>query len=169
MDNKVTGSRSRHVCSALLLLTLIAQSACNRSAPPNANAHANTSNTASASNAPARNFDEEIARLEKEAEKNPGDGETLNALSQAYVRRANALRTEQKLREALRDYQSALRNNPDNEEAQKKGAEVAKQLEGEPTAENGEPAPLPITPNVTTGDDGQTEQPSPTPAKKKKP
>jgi hypothetical protein len=67
------------------------------------------------------------------------------------------------LREALRDYQNALRNNPDNEEAQQRIAAVSPQVEGEATGENGEPAPLPITPNVTTGDAGETDQPSPTP------
>ncbi|HVF50322.1 MAG TPA: hypothetical protein VNA19_09565 [Pyrinomonadaceae bacterium] len=167
---------------ALVFFFVLTQGACRRDASPNTNgaANANASNSGATANAapPApggtlntSKLDAEIARLEKEAERNPGDGETLNALSQAYASRAGALQQTQQLREALRDYRSALRNNPDNEEAQQRVAEISKQLEGEGTGENGEPAPLPITPNVTTGDDGQTDNPSPspTPARKKKP
>lgn len=97
-------------------------------------------------------LDGEIARLEHEAEKNPGDQTARIALSQAYLRRARAFRVAQKMSEALRDYQSAIRNDPDNEQAQQGIAEISSQLENSPTGENGEPAPLPITPNVTGGE-----------------
>jgi tetratricopeptide (TPR) repeat protein len=97
------------------------------------------------------------------------------ALSQVYLRRANARRDAQQLREALRDYQEALRFNPDNEEASSRAAEISPQIDEGRTGENGEPAPLPITPNVTaddsTGNTAAAATPSPTsqPEKKKKP
>lgn len=109
-------------------------------------------------------LDADIELLEKEAEKNPGDQETLTSLSQAYLRRANAYRDRQQLREALRDYQNALRHNPDNEEAQQRVAEISPQFESEATGENGEPAPLPITPGVSTGSgDERDASPASTP------
>jgi tetratricopeptide (TPR) repeat protein len=113
------------------------------------------------------NYDAQIADLEKQAEKNPGDDELRDALSQAYLRRANALRDAQQLKEALRDYRKALSNNPDNEEAQQRAAEIGAQVEGDLTGENGEPAPLPITPNVTT-DDPADEKPQASPPKEMK-
>ncbi|MCA1593350.1 MAG: hypothetical protein LC754_12025 [Acidobacteria bacterium] len=128
-----------------------------------ASSTANSSNSDSANEGAAidpSKFDAEIARLEREAERNPSDDDARAALSQAYVRRGNAFRDAQKPREALLDYQRALRNNPDNEDAQKNIAEISPLVEGNPTAENGEPAPLPITPNVTDEDDQK-----PTPAK----
>ncbi len=158
---------------ALLLVSLSA--GCRRSAPANGNQTENpaTSNTATAATtnsasadggANAAQLDAEIARLEKIAQRNPSDDEVRDALAQAYVRRGNARRAAQQLREALRDYQNALRINADNEEAQRNAAEISPQVEGQPTGENGEPAPLPITPNVTTeGEEpSPTKQPSPT-------
>ncbi len=104
----------------------------------------------------------EIERLEKRAERNPGDDEARNQLANAFVRRANALREAQQLKEALADYQRALRINPDNEEAQKYAAEVAPLVEGTPQeGEYGEPPPLPITPNVTGGEASPTATPTP--------
>ncbi|MBA3240562.1 MAG: tetratricopeptide repeat protein [Acidobacteria bacterium] len=106
----------------------------------------------------------EIEQLEKLAERNPGDDEARDELSSAYVRRANALRAAQRMKEALDDYQRALRINPDNEEAQKYAAEIAPAVEGTPQeGEYGEPPPLPITPNVTGGE----EKASPTPTPKR--
>ncbi|MGB8508036.1 MAG: hypothetical protein WCD76_06515 [Pyrinomonadaceae bacterium] len=125
---------------------------------------AGLSSSANASTDPAK-LNSEIARLEKEAERNPGDDESRAALSQAYLRRGNSLRDTQKPREALLDYQRALRNNPDNVEAQKNIAEISPLVEGTPTAENGEPAPLPITPNVTDDDDDDNNNHPPAPAR----
>lgn len=102
-------------------------------------------------------LDGEIARLEREAEKNPGDQAARINLSQAYLRRAGAFRVAQKMSDALRDYQSALRNDPDNEQAQQGIAEISPPTGNNSTGENGEPAPLPITPNVT----GAESSPSP--------
>lgn len=103
-------------------------------------------------------LDEEIAGLERQAERNPADTSVQEALAQAYVRRANVLRDAGRFREALNDYRRAQRINPDNEEAQNNAAAISPQVEGTPTGEYGEPAPLPISPNVTSGDD---EEPSP--------
>lgn len=106
----------------------------------------------------ASSLDAEIERLEKEAGKNPGNSETLAELARAYVRRGNALRAAGRVREAMDDYRRAQRNDPDNEEAQTNAAEIAPQVEGTPTGEYGEPAPPPISPNVT----GAEERPAPT-------
>ena len=117
-------------------------------------------------------LDSEIARLTQQAEKSPGDQDTLDALSKAYYRRGEARRGANQLRDALTDYQSAIRANPDNEEAKQRVAEISPQFERETTGEYGEPPPLPITPNVTTGDEGNTDpapaQDTPTPTRKKR-
>jgi len=98
---------------------------------------------------PAR-LDGEIARLERVTERNPADDEARAGLARAYVRRAAAHRAAGRLPEALADYRRALRTDPDNEEAQKNVADIAPQVEGTPQeGEYGEPAPPPISPNVT--------------------
>jgi tetratricopeptide (TPR) repeat protein len=107
-------------------------------------------------------LDGEIERLEKQAEKNPADDAARAELAKAYVRRADTLRAQQRLREALLDYQRALRINPDDEEAQGRAADMRAQLGGAQEGEYGEPPPLPISPNVTDGE----ERPTPTPKKK---
>ena len=117
-------------------------------------------------------LDAELSKLEKQSEKNPGDDDLHRQLSLAYMRRADALRQSEQLKEALRDYRNALRHDPDNADAQERAAELGKQVEGEATGENGEPAPLPISPNVTADDEEndadqkQSQSPTPTPKKK---
>lgn len=106
----------------------------------------------------------EIERLERLVERNPGDDAAREELAGAHVLRANALRDARRMKEALLDYQRALRINPDNEEAQKSAAEIAPLVEGTPQeGEYGEPPPLPITPNVTGA--GENASPTPTPKK----
>ena len=169
MTNIVRG-QARSVClvAAVTGALLFATAACrdggtNESAQTNGGAASN--NSSAANNAPAggdpAKLDAEIERLEKQAEKNPGNAETLAELARAYVRRGNAYRDAQRLREAMDDYRRAQRNDPDNEEAQRNAAEIAPQVEGTPTGEYGEPAPLPISPNVA---DDETK-PTPTPKK----
>jgi hypothetical protein len=150
---------------ALVLSCLAAALAGCNSAPEGNNRAAN-STTASASPAATRpvedaNMDAEIQRLEKLAERNPGEDSVTKPLAAAYVRRANTLRAASDLRGALRDYRNAIKYDEDNEEAQKNIADIVPQVEGEKTGEYGEPAPLPITPNVTTDTDDNTG-PSPT-------
>ena len=162
-----------------LFVVCVIGGACSKSAPTGTSQPAtNASAAATTPDAAANNsstdttvnvaqLDAEVERLERQAQRNPSDEEVRDALSQAFVRRANARRAAQQLREALRDYQNALRANPDNEEAQRNVAEISPQVEGGATGENGEPAPLPITPNVTTGGDETAPAKEPSPAKKR--
>jgi hypothetical protein len=123
----------------------------------------NRENTATA---PARasepaQLDAEIQRLERQVERNPADSVSSDELSAAYVRRGNLRRAAQQLKESLEDYRRALKFNPDNEEAQRHNVELSPLVEGTPEpGEFGEPAPLPITPDVT-GEGAAS--PSPTP------
>jgi tetratricopeptide (TPR) repeat protein len=156
----------------LLLLALLAPAAgCRRGAQANANggaAHAGATqaNAPAEAGAPANDaakLDADIERLEKAAERNPADEETRDEVARAYVRRANARRGAGQLNEALADYQSALRFDQDNAEAQSGAAATQEQLGGQQEDENGAPAPLPITPNVA--DEGGKTTPTPTPKK----
>lgn len=98
-------------------------------------------------------LNDDIDRLEKATERNPGDEDTRDELARAYVRRGNAERVSNQPQEALKDYQRALRQDPDNDEAQKSAADIKEQLGGEQLDENGAPLPPPITPNVAEDDD----------------
>jgi cytochrome c-type biogenesis protein CcmH/NrfG len=135
----------------------------NSAANANTNVAANANTTDAAGAADFSTLDAEVGQLEKRAERNPGDDETLAALARAYVRRGNAHRAANRLREALLDYRRAQNANPDDEAAQRAAAEISTLVEGERTGENGEPAPLPITPGVT--DDEEKAAPTPTPKK----
>lgn len=141
-----------------VLLAVALCASCRGEGAGGRNANANVPATEAAAATAGGNLDAEIARLKGQAEKNPGDEETRDALSQAYTRRADAARGAGRLKEALNDYQMALRANPDNAAAQQRVAEISPQVGGEATGEYGEPAPLPITPNVTTGETGATER-----------
>ncbi|HEV2707103.1 MAG TPA: tetratricopeptide repeat protein [Pyrinomonadaceae bacterium] len=151
------------------LLVALTFAACGRggSSGGNKTANAEATPTPATGTADLAQIDADIARLEKQAQRNPNDDTARAALASAYVRRGNAHRAAQQLPQALRDYQNALRINPDDEDAPRNIAEISPQVEGEPTGEYGEPAPLPITPNVTTGTDEQTPTNQATPAKKK--
>lgn len=106
----------------------------------------------------------EIERLEKQAERNPADEETQDELARAYVKRAKVEHGNRRFREALTDFQRALRYDPDNEEAQAGAATVNQELGGNTQEdENGAPAPPPISPNVAD-EDGK---PTPTATPKK--
>ncbi|HYP51936.1 MAG TPA: tetratricopeptide repeat protein [Pyrinomonadaceae bacterium] len=157
--------RTAPALAASLLLALLLAACGGGDSSPNAN-------NANAASSPAVSSDAEIAELSQQAERSPGDEDTLVELSKAYYRRGESRRAAGQLREALADYRSAIRAFPDNEDAKQRVAEISPQFEGETTDEYGAPAPLPITPNVTTGDEGNTEQdaaratPTPTPTKK---
>ena len=180
--NRVHSSSVKIYVSVFVTLFVVCAigGACSKSAPTgtsqpatNATSAAATTpdtaanNTSTVTTVNMEELDAEVERLERQAQRNPSDDEVRDALSQAFVRRANARRAAQQLREALRDYQNALRANPDNEEAQRNVAEISPQVEGGATGENGEPAPLPITPNVTTGGDETAPAKEPSPAKKR--
>ena len=152
------------LCSALAFL--LALSACGRDkgtgevAQQSAAQNSAASNTAAPVTDPAQ-LDAEIARLEKQAERNPADDSTRAELAKTYVRRGDTHRAASRLQEALLDYQRALRADPDNEQAQRAASEVTPEVQGEKTDEHGAPAPLPITPNVAD----ETGKPTPTPKK----
>jgi hypothetical protein len=123
----------------------------------------NGAGTAPAGSTGPGRLDAEIQRLERQVERNPADAASSDELSDAYVRRGDARRAAQQLKEALEDYRRALKFNPDNEEAQRHNVELSPLVEGTPQpGEFGEPAPLPITPNVM-GEGAAS--PSPTPRK----
>lgn len=143
--------------AALAALCLaLAASACGGGDERAANEPGAGANAAAGANTNARapgDLNAEIERLERSAERNPSDESTSKALAAAYVRRGNATREAGDLRAALKDYRSALRYDEDNPEAQESSAALSVQVEGEKTGENGEPAPLPITPGAAADDD----------------
>ncbi|PYS92909.1 MAG: hypothetical protein DMF64_07210 [Acidobacteria bacterium] len=114
----------------------------NRVTANNEAANANTPQTPAQALAGGQ-LDAEIARLEAEAEKNPEDDTARAAVATAYVRRANALRDVGRAPDALRDYQTALRYNPDNEEAQLGLEQVNQESGAEPLGDDGRPVTVP--------------------------
>jgi len=123
----------------------------NAGAQPSSQANVNA---AVASDADVAKLNADIERLEKSTERNPGDEDARDELARAYVRRGDAERASNQPQDALRDYQRALRLDPDNGEAQKNAYDMQAQLGGgEQQDENGAPAPAPITPNVADDDD----------------
>lgn len=166
MTSRDTCRRASALAACALLLSLLSVSGCGGGGGEQPDAKADSGPGAQAGGPAAANagadssrLDGEIERLEKVAQRNPGDDETRDQLAGAYVRRANSLRAAQKLKEALLDYQRAMRINPDNEEAQKNAFELMPLVQGTPQeGEYGEPPPPPITPNVI----GSEEKASPT-------
>jgi tetratricopeptide (TPR) repeat protein len=157
LNARTTRAASAHALAALLALaSLLAgcgrgkQGDTARATPQPAATQAG----ANATPAPAdlAKLDAEIEQLERQAERNPGDEDTRDELARVYVRRGDARRAAGQLREAVNDYQQALRFDPDNNEAQNNAAAARQQLGGEQEDENGAPAPLPITPNVADED-----------------
>jgi Flp pilus assembly protein TadD len=150
----------RNLAAVLLGALLLSAAACRSgessdAARPGAGGDANSAAGAGRggdSSDPAK-LDEEIARLERVAERNPADDEARMDLAKAYLRRGDAHRAAGRLREALADYRRARLADLDNEEAIKNIAELSPQVEGTPQeGEYGEPAPPPISPNVTEGE-----------------
>jgi tetratricopeptide (TPR) repeat protein len=174
---RVTLSKIKPAASAFALVALAAlANGCSGGASNNArqsNAGAQPSsqpdvNATAASNVDVAQLNSDIERLEKSAERNPGDEDTRDELAQAYVRRGDAERATGQPQEALKDYQRALRLDPDNAEAQKNAADTQEQLGGEQREdENGAPVPPPITPNVADEDDKPAATPGEKPTPKK--
>ncbi|HWS56455.1 MAG TPA: tetratricopeptide repeat protein [Pyrinomonadaceae bacterium] len=145
---------------ALLGSLLVALAACGGDSAPEPGADAGQNAAASPRPVNPAALGGEIARLERLTERNPADDEARLKLARAYVRRADQHRAAQRLAEALADYRRAQRLDPDNEEAQKNVAEIMPQVEGTPAeGEYGEPAPPPISPNVTGGEGKETPTP----------
>ena len=162
--------KGRAAAAVLTLLVAIAatQAGCRREAQKGSNVA--TGETASAqqggaaSPADLTQLNGEIERLEKQAERNPGDGETQDELARTYVKRAKLEQAAGQFQEALEDYQRALRHDPDNDDAQAGAAAANQQLGGDTKEdENGAPVPPPISPNVAD----EEGKPTPTTTPKK--
>ncbi|HEV2799109.1 MAG TPA: tetratricopeptide repeat protein [Pyrinomonadaceae bacterium] len=144
------------VCAALLC------GACAKSAPTTASNENGGTNQAATSPTSAgaqssggsggeldtAKLDAEIAGLEQQAEKSPDDDATLTALAEAYVRRGHARHEAHRLTDALHDYQSALKYSPDHEEASLRVAQINREIEAEPHAEDGKPVAVPAKPGA---------------------
>ena len=164
-------TRARDVSAACFAVAILLLACACGGAKSDSNSQTSNSNASGSSQSTADNettavdpaqLDAEIERLAKLVERNPGDDDTRDELARAYVKRGNWHRTSGRLQEALLDYQRALRLDPDNDAAQNAAAETEEQIGGaQQQGENGEPAPLPITPNVTD----EEGKPTPTPKK----
>lgn len=174
---RVSPSKIALAASALALVVLAP--ACRGGGTPNAaqqsNANAQPSSSqsgadggaAAASTADIGKLNADIERLEKAAELNPADEDTRDELARVYVKRGDAERASGRPQEALKDYQRALQQDPDNEEAQKNTADLEAQTGGEKQDENGAPLPPPITPNVADEDGKPAATPNEKPTPKK--
>jgi cytochrome c-type biogenesis protein CcmH/NrfG len=167
MDTTRRHTRAAAVSALTLLVAVVLLSnACRdrgQKAPDTgANQTAAAQPNAAASPADIAQLNGEIERLEKQAERNPADEETQDELARAYVKRAKAEQSAGQHREALADYQRALRYDPDNDDAAAGAAAVNQELGGGGKEdENFAPVPPPISPNVAD-EDGK---PTPTPKK----
>jgi cytochrome c-type biogenesis protein CcmH/NrfG len=169
---RVTLSKIKLAASVVALVALAngcGGGASNNARQSNAGAQSSpaqsNSNATDASNMDVAKLNADIERLEKTTERNPGDDDTRDELAQAYVRRGDAKRASGQPQEALKDYQNALRLDPDNGDAQKNAADIKEQQGGEQEDENGAPLPPPITPNVADDDKPSTPNEKPTPKK----
>ncbi|HEX5706634.1 MAG TPA: hypothetical protein VFX96_05030, partial [Pyrinomonadaceae bacterium] len=151
---KLSGARPRlaaHVSALALALCVTACGGGERNTQGGANVAANASaNTSNAGGLQGAALDAEIERLERHAERSPSD-DVRASLAAAYVKRGDARRAAGDTAGAFEDYQSAIRNDADNEAALRGVTELKPQAEGEREGEYGEPEPLPITPGVTSG------------------
>ena len=160
---RAAGASTRMRKLAVILLGSLALAACrggedaSKSGRANKEAGGAASRNAAPSD-PAR-LDAEIARLERLTERNPVDDEARTQLAGALVRRGGLHLAGRRLPEALADYRRAQLADLDNEEALKNIAELSPQVEGTPPeGEYGEPAPPPISPNVTEGEGKETPE-----------
>jgi cytochrome c-type biogenesis protein CcmH/NrfG len=157
------------VAACFAVAVLLLACACGGGAKSNSNSQVSNSNASGTSQPASDNatavvdpaqLDAEIERLAKLVERNPGDDDTRDELARGYVKRGDWHRTSGRLKEALLDYQRALRLDPDNDAAQKAAADTEEQIGGaQQQGENGEPAPLPITPNVADEEGKATPTP----------
>jgi tetratricopeptide (TPR) repeat protein len=169
LNARTTRAASAHALALLLALASLL-AGCGRgrrgdagsATPQPAATQAGANSNSTPAPADLAKLDAEIERLERQAERNPGDEDTRDELARVYVRRGDARRAAGQLREAINDYQQALRFDPDNAEAQNNAAAAREQLGGEQQEdENGAPAPLPITPNVADEDGKPAATPTP--------
>ncbi len=137
----------------LVCACALAFSACGRGRAPaggnnagggNANNASSTTNAGTPAQALASGkLDAEIAQLEAQAEKNPEDDAARTVLAAAYVRRGDALRSANRLDEAQRDFQTALRLDPGNDDAQLRLEQLNQEIGAEPRGDDGKPISVP--------------------------
>lgn len=131
--------------AALLLACSKASAPANRQAAgASANQSANSANANDANSAPDfAKLDAEIMRLEADAASRPDDTSLREAVANAYARRGAANYQAHKPAEALKDYQSALNYNPDNEEAQLRAEQIGQEIGGDVRTDDGKPVTVP--------------------------
>jgi tetratricopeptide (TPR) repeat protein len=133
-------------CLALLLLACSkGNTSTNRqTANTPANQSAGGANANGSDAAPDFNkLDADIMRLESEASAQPDDTSLREAVANAYARRGAANYQIHKPAEALKDYQSALNYNPDNEEAQLRVQQIGQEIGGDVRTDDGKPVTVP--------------------------
>lgn len=145
--------RARVVTATASLLLISGTFACSRTENAASGANGNASNSAaqvgtSSSANESKKYDAEIARLEKEVEKSPGDDTARTSLAKAYLGRGSMLAAAHQNKAALADFRSALQLDPDNEEAQQKTAAMRKEIGNDPSEDEGEPVGLPPSPDA---------------------
>jgi tetratricopeptide (TPR) repeat protein len=122
----------------------------NAQPPPSAPAAATSPKASAASGGEpvdTSKYDAEIKRLEEKAKKNSVDQQTRLALASAYTNRGDALTGARQYRAALGDYRRALRNDPNNQQAQQMSGTIIgilKSMGRDVPPEGQEPAPLPL-------------------------
>jgi Flp pilus assembly protein TadD len=164
--------RAKAATTSAALLLIFSTLACSRieNAPSSATGSANNTSAEVGSNISSnagaigtKKYDAEIARLEKEVEKSPGDDTVRTTLAKAYLGRGSILAAAHQNKAALADFRSALQLDPDNEEAQQKTAAMRKEIGNDPSEDEGEPVGLPPSPDALDEDDnssGETATPT---------
>ncbi len=133
-------------CTAAVLLAACGRGpaqAGNRAAGGMSDAANTNANVSPAQALASGQLDADIAQLEAQAETQPEDDTARTAVAAAYVRRANALRAAGRTPDAMRDYQTALRFNPDNEDAQLGLEQLNQEAGAAPRADDGQPVTVP--------------------------
>src|SRR5437660_5091018 len=110
MSTHATNTTAILALTLALLTCACGKSAANVSVQGSSAASTSSPSSAAESAGSAVDFaklDADVEQLEKRAERNPGDDEALSELAKAYVRRGDARRAANQLREALFDYRRA--------------------------------------------------------------
>ena len=130
------------VCVIALMLGACARDATQQGGANRAPTPANDNATPAQALASGK-LDAEIAQLEAQAEKNPEDDAARTALAAAYVRRGDALRAAGRQSEAQRDFETALRLDPGNDDAQLRLEQLNQETGAEPRGDDGKPISVP--------------------------
>lgn len=144
MSTNAVKTISAGCCIALLLLACSKGNspASRQAANASANQSAGGANAADAAPPDFAKLDADIMRLEAEASAQPDDTSRREAVANAYARRGAANYQAHKPAEALKDYQSALNYNPDNEDAQLRVQQISQEI-GDVRTDDGKPVTVP--------------------------